>query len=87
MNYTQGCPAPGSMQWVAACSRLLGCVATPHAHAGEAQAAPPPPTPLLCLPPQMPFPLQEPSTLTEAWPAEWTEQHPTLSIGSLWRTC
>eukprot|EP00983_Pelagomonas_calceolata_P087226 1156905-Pelagomonas_calceolata.AAC.4 len=44
---------------MAPCNELSGCVATPHAHAGEAQAVPPQ-TPLLCQTPSAALTPQEP---------------------------
>eukprot|EP00983_Pelagomonas_calceolata_P009520 307907-Pelagomonas_calceolata.AAC.7 len=67
---------------MAACNKLLGCVATSHARAGEAQADPQ--TPLLCqTPPRCPLPFRSPSLPQRPGLLSGLSSTPALSLGPL----
>eukprot|EP00983_Pelagomonas_calceolata_P051504 1142442-Pelagomonas_calceolata.AAC.3 len=68
---------------MAACNKLSGCVAAPHAHAGGAQGAPPPNPAPLPDPPRRPPPSRSPSLpqrpgLLSGWSSTGHEVRVTL---------
>eukprot|EP00983_Pelagomonas_calceolata_P092228 1157640-Pelagomonas_calceolata.AAC.10 len=68
---------------MAACNKLLGCVATPHDHAGEDQAAPPPNPAPLPNPHSRPLSFRSPSLpQRDGLLVEWSSTS-ALSLGSL----